>query len=96
MIHSALDEPDAALKKEGMTPRTARAARVLLGLSQAEVADLAGVTMLTVSNYELEKGEPAHKTWRSIKGALERAGARFIDEDDYDGPGVRLRKAVRK
>jgi transcriptional regulator with XRE-family HTH domain len=80
------------LEKEGMTPKTCRAARSLLGLSQAELGDLAGVTMLTVRNYESEKTEPAYKTWRSIRTALERAGILFLDEDESAGPGVRMKK----
>jgi hypothetical protein len=35
---------------------------------------------------------PNLKTWRAMKLVLERQGVRCIDEDDTDGPGVRLRK----
>jgi len=78
--------------KEGMTPQTCRAARSLLGLSQAELGERAGVTMLTVRNYESEKTEPSYKTWRAIRTALEKGGIIFLDEDDNLGPGVRLKK----
>jgi transcriptional regulator with XRE-family HTH domain len=85
---------DVTPEKVGMTPETCRAARALLGISQAELAEHAGITMLTVRNYELAKSEPSHKTWRSMKAALERRGVRFIDADEGgEGPGVRLRKA---
>lgn len=78
--------------KKGMTPLLCRTARTLVGLSQAELAELAGVTTLTVRNYEGEKTEPSYKTWRAIRTALEKAGVLFLDEDDKAGPGVRLRK----
>jgi DNA-binding XRE family transcriptional regulator len=75
-----------------MTPQTCRAARALLGLSQAELAKLAGVTPLTVRNYEAEKTEPSFKTWRTMKTAMERRGVMFLDADDAAGDGVRWRK----
>jgi transcriptional regulator with XRE-family HTH domain len=67
-----------------MTPRTCRAARTLLDLSQAELAERAGVSPLTLRNYENGKTEPAHKTWLAIKRALEQAGVQFIDENGGD------------
>jgi DNA-binding transcriptional regulator YiaG len=90
------DTPLAACRsnpdKDGMTPETCRAARGLLGLSQAELAERAGVTPLTVRKYELGKTGLAHRTWRSIRAVLIQAGAIFIEEDDVAGPGVRLKK----
>jgi DNA-binding XRE family transcriptional regulator len=88
----ALDSIDACVDKAGMTPLLCRTARTLVSLSQAELAERAGVTPLTVRNYEGEKTEPSYKTWRAIKAALEKAGIIFIEEDDKTGPGVRLRK----
>ena len=79
-------------KGKGMTPETCRAARALIGLSQAELADLANIIPLTVRSYEQGKTEPSHKTWRSMKTVLERKGVEFIDEGDGKGPGLRLRK----
>lgn len=78
--------------KKDMTPKSCRAARGLLGLGRDALGKSAGVSMLTIRNYEEEKTEPAHKTWRAIRSALEKAGIQFIDEDDTGGPGVRLRK----
>jgi DNA-binding XRE family transcriptional regulator len=75
-----------------MTPRTCKAARILLKVEQIDLAQQAGINVQTLRNYENEVSEPAHKTWLKIKRALEQAGVRFIDEDSSDGPGVRLRK----
>jgi DNA-binding XRE family transcriptional regulator len=92
-MYSGIVESDDALKKSGMTPETCRAARALLGLSQTELGRRAGVTLLTVANYESGKTkDPALSTWRSIRSALEKAGVRFIDESDDHGPGVLMKK----
>lgn len=83
---------DAISDSKGMTPQTCRAARSLVGISQAELAQSAGVTPLTVRKYEAGKTVPSLKTWRAMKTVLERAGVVFIDEGDGMGPGVRLRE----
>jgi DNA-binding XRE family transcriptional regulator len=75
-----------------MTPRTCKAARILLKMEQIDLAQRAGINVQTLRNFENEVSEPAHKTWLKIKRALEQGGVRFIDEDESDGPGVRLRK----
>ena len=76
-----------------MTPQTCKAARGLIGLSQDELGERAGVTPLTVRKYERGKTGLAHRTWRAIRSALEKGGVVFLDEDDYGGPGVRMKKA---
>jgi transcriptional regulator with XRE-family HTH domain len=81
---------------QGMTPETCRAARALIGLSQADLADRAGILPLTVRRYETVQSEPSYKTWRALKTALEQAGVLFIDADDVNGPGVRLRKETAR
>jgi predicted transcriptional regulator len=65
----------------------------LLDWSQADLAERAGVTTLTVRNYEAGKTDPALTTWRAIRAALEKGGALFVDEGDGHGPGVLMKKA---
>lgn len=79
-----------------MTPATCRAARALIGLSQAGFAGRVGVTPLSIRNYEAGKSDPAHSTWQRMKTVLERAGVVFIDEGDGMGPGARLRAQVKQ
>jgi transcriptional regulator with XRE-family HTH domain len=74
-----------------MTPKTCKAARTLLDISQIDLAARAAVAVQTVRNYESGGTAPSHKTWLAIKRALEQAGVQFIDENG-GGPGVRLRK----
>jgi transcriptional regulator with XRE-family HTH domain len=82
---------EGVMPDDRMTPGTCRAARSLIGLSQAELAARAKVSVVTLRNYEIGVTEaPSHATWLRIKRALEQAGVVFIDENGM-GPGVRLR-----
>jgi transcriptional regulator with XRE-family HTH domain len=74
-----------------------KAARMLLGWSQADLGDAAGLGRVTVPRIEAIDGELGgrSKTREKIRTALEKAGVEFLAEDD-GGPGVRLRKAKRK
>jgi transcriptional regulator with XRE-family HTH domain len=73
-----------------------RAARALTGLSQAEVAEAAHVSVPTLKR--AEAGGPikvAEDTIAAIAKALERAGVEFIAENG-GGAGVRLKKRTNK
>lgn len=73
-----------------------RAARALTGLSQAEVAEAAGVSIPTLKR--AEAGGPikvAEDTVGAIAKALERAGVEFIAENG-GGAGVRLAKRSKR
>jgi transcriptional regulator with XRE-family HTH domain len=72
-----------------------RAARGLLDWTQDRLAKEAGVSALTIRNYEAGKTTPVPATLAVLRQALEKAGVEFIAEDD-GGEGVRLRKAKRK
>jgi transcriptional regulator with XRE-family HTH domain len=73
-----------------------RAARALIGCSQAKLAEAAGVPVSTIN--ALETGAPnsiANEALDKIRGALEAAGAVFIPKEDGGGGiGVRLREAL--
>jgi transcriptional regulator with XRE-family HTH domain len=72
-----------------------RAARGLLGWSQAHLAEKARVGIVTVRQFEAGAHEPRQATVEVIKRAFESAGIQFIDENG-GGPGVRLRKPQQK
>ena len=69
-----------------------KAARVLADISQQELAELAGVPLITLRRLE---GRPSHKglvseeTEAQVIAALEGAGVTFIPENG-GGHGVRL------
>jgi len=74
-----------------------KAARDLLGITQAELCDLAEVPLITLRRIE---GKPDHAglvsrdTVGKITAALEAAGVQFLKEGDTaGGPGVALRSA---
>lgn len=73
-----------------MTLAQLRMARAATRLGVREVAQLAGITPFTVSRYENEQGGLRLVTAERLKGAFERLGVSFL-EDDGTGAGVRFR-----
>jgi transcriptional regulator with XRE-family HTH domain len=71
-----------------------KAARGLLGWSQAELANRAGVGQMTIKRAEARPGLLGGTVdiAMSIRIAFEKAGIVFIDADDVAGVGVRLGK----
>lgn len=76
-----------------MTPAQSRAARGLLGWTQADLASAAKVGVVTVRQFEGGNAEPRNATLTVLTSALEAAGVIFIEENG-EGPGVRMRKTV--
>jgi transcriptional regulator with XRE-family HTH domain len=76
-----------------VTTRQVKAARALLGWSQADLAEKSGVSEPTVARLESVEGELGGRehTAEKIRTAITAAGIDFIDEDG-GGLGVRLRK----
>ena len=77
-----------------ITPAQSRAARGLLGWNQQDLANEAGVGIVTVHQLEAGTSQPRRATLDVIKRAFERAGVEFIDENG-GGAGVRLRRRQR-
>lgn len=74
-----------------ISPRQTVAARGLLGWSQTELADKAGVGRSTVK--KLENDENVRLPYiEAIQRAIEAAGVYPIHEDQWGGEGVRLVK----
>ena len=73
-----------------------RAARALIGWSQAKLAETTGVPVSTIN--EFETGAPDRIANEAaadkIRAALEAAGAVFLPKDEGGGIGVRLREAL--
>lgn len=68
-----------------------RAARALLGISAAQLAEMAEVTLRTIQRFETTKGVPESRsgTLGRVADALEAEGIEFIG-DPLKSPGVRL------
>jgi transcriptional regulator with XRE-family HTH domain len=72
-----------------------RAARGLLRWSQDRLAREAGVSTLTVLNFEAGLTKPIPATLEMIKQALERAGVEFVEKDGKFGAVLNAAKAKR-
>lgn len=67
-----------------------RGARAMLGMTQAELAKLAGMSVTGLNNLERGLSDPKASTLRAVQAALEAAGVIFIERNG-GGPGIRLR-----
>ena len=79
-----------------LLPAQCRGARGLLGWSQGELAERAGVSRSTIKDFETERHALHHSTERLLIEALEAGGATLIApgvDSGEAGPGVRLRLA---
>ena len=74
-----------------LTSAQCRAARGLIDWSQMELAQRAGVGIVTIRQLEAGTHGPRRATLDVVRRALEAAGVEFIDENG-GGAGVRLRK----
>jgi transcriptional regulator with XRE-family HTH domain len=73
-----------------------RGARGLLGWSQTELAERAGLSLPTVKRVEAGHGPRVSDQAREkLRRALEIGGIDFIEENG-GGPGVRLRKRTKR
>jgi transcriptional regulator with XRE-family HTH domain len=86
MIQKVSSEDGALL-----TVAQLRAARGLLGWSQATLAEASGLSLPTIKRTELETVNVSTDAREKMRRALESAGVIFVDENG-EGPGVRLRK----
>ena len=91
MIPSAI-EAWALMHERMVTPAQLRAGRALIGLSQAELAGRACLSLPTIKHAEADgESHASEAALAAIRVALESQGVIFIDAGD-EGPGVRLRR----
>ena len=72
-----------------ISPEQCRIARVLLNLSQAELAEAAHVARATLADFERGTRVPTHNNVQAIRTVLESAGIAFIPANER-GSGARL------
>ena len=78
-----------------ISPSQIRAARVLLGWTQQELAAAAKVSLNAVARLEQKKGDPRMGTLTKIGRALEQGGIEFLAPSDGKGPGLRLKRTSK-
>lgn len=76
-----------------ITTRQVKAARALLGWSQADLAACCGVSEPTIARLEAVEGDLGGRkgTAEKIRNAIESAGVEFTNGDE---PGVKLARAI--
>ena len=79
-----------------LTPEQLRAARALVDWTRDDLASKSGVAHNTVKGFERGGSDPKLSTLHKWRRALEAAGVIFIDPDEKDGPGVRLKGSRSK
>lgn len=77
-----------------ITPAQCRAARALLGISQAELHDASKVGLSSIQSFEREERKPIFRNMLGIRETLENAGIEFLFEDE-EGVGVRFSNKTR-
>ena len=70
-----------------------RAARALLGWSQAKLCEAAEISRATLNDIENDTRDPRKSSLTTVWRALKAAGIEFIDENG-GGVGVRLTKTT--
>jgi transcriptional regulator with XRE-family HTH domain len=70
-----------------------RAGRALLGMSQADLAELAKVSTPTIRRIETDQKGVSVETVNRVQGVLEEAGIEFMPETEKFTEGVRQSKA---
>ena len=80
-----------------LTTRQIKAARALLGWSQADLARYSGVSEPTIARLEAADGDLGGRenTGQKIRKAIEAAGIQFFEENG-GGEGARLRKPRKR
>ena len=77
--------------KRVLAPEQCRAARALLGWTQAKLAERTGLARKTIADFELNLRSFHSRTLRDITSAFEQAGIEFTWDDEAGGSiGLRL------
>lgn len=76
---------------DSLSPAQCRAGRALLGMTQPELAEKAGLGLSTIVDFEKTRRQISAEATSAIKKALEKSGILFIAKNG-GGPGLRLRR----
>lgn len=76
-----------------ISPRQCKAARALLGWTQADLAEAAKIPMDTISRFENGKSDTRGNALIEIQKALRRGGVKLLNAEGSEGEGVRIASA---
>jgi DNA-binding XRE family transcriptional regulator len=75
-----------------ISPAQCRAARGLIAMDQAVLAEAANVSRNVIIDFEKGRRVPGRNNLAAVQRVLEKAGVEFTNGD---APGVRLRKSKK-
>jgi DNA-binding transcriptional regulator YiaG len=75
-----------------LSPAQCRAARGMIAMDQAVLAEAANVSRNVIIDFEKGRRVPTRNNLAAIQRVLEKAGVEFTNGD---APGVRLKKAKK-
>ena len=75
-----------------ISPAQCRAARGLIAMDQADLAEAANVSRNVIIDFEKGRRIPTRNNLAAIQRVLEKAGVEFTNGD---APGVRLKKSKK-
>jgi transcriptional regulator with XRE-family HTH domain len=75
-----------------ISPAQCRAARGLIAMDQADLAEAASVSRNVIIDFEKGRRVPTRNNLAAIQRVLEKAGVEFTNGD---APGVRLKKSKK-
>ena len=75
-----------------ISPAQCRAARGLIAMEQAVLAEAANVSRNVIIDFEKGRRVPGRNNLAAVQRVLEKAGVEFTNGD---APGVRLRKSKK-
>lgn len=78
------------------TGRLIKAARILIGWSQSQLAAKAGVSRIALARLEADLVDSRGSTIEKLVSALEKGGVRFIPATHEDEMGIALRKRQKE
>lgn len=77
-----------------LTRAQCKAARAMVGWTQEQLAEAAGVGATMIETFETGRSRPHEANRQRLRSTLEQAGVMFIDDgaaSQRGGPGVRIK-----
>lgn len=94
-VSRRMSQKVSEMRSASLSVAQLRGARGLLGWSQSQLAEAAGLSLPTIKRTELETVNVSIEAREKLRIALEKAGVEFIAENG-GGPGVRLKRKAAK
>jgi transcriptional regulator with XRE-family HTH domain len=78
-----------------ISPSQSKAARALLGWTQAKLAQKSGIPLDTVKRFERAKSDTRGKAMIKMEAAIRQAGIKLLPAENGEGEGLRFTSVKR-